>query len=285
MHISFPNYHNDVELPFIRTLRHLRLNAASIQWISGRTFHVLEDCTIIFPLHHNILHAFSTALPNCKYLTFQGYPLEILGGVFAPGLTQLSVICSGSFNRRGSRQLVWLSHQALRDHQLRPQILQISIEATSQAWICSLTSMPYLEELIIESAGPSSLGAKVLQSFIWLHHARDTGAISTPSAQCTPLFPSLKRFGLKYRRWLRQSEHFSLVSDFMTIIISREGSIYALQSFKIWMPDNQMAPVELIENLRMSYERLERIMTQDGGQGLELGFLRHYRYQLRGLVL
>ena len=263
-HISFPIYRNDVELPFIRTLRHLRLKAVSIQWMSSRTFHVLEDCTIIFPLHHNILHAFSTALPNCKYLTFQGYPLEILGGVFAPGLTQLSVICSGSFNRRGSRQLVRFSCQALRDRRLSPQILHIGIGAMSQAWICSLTLMPYLEELVIESAEPSSLGAKVFQSFVVrLHHTRDIGATSTPGMSGTPLCPSLKRFRLKYRRWLRQSEHFSLISDFMSIIMSREGSIYALKSFSIWMTNSQTVPVELIRNSRLSYGGLERLVNKN----------------------
>ena len=263
-HISFPIHHTDVNIPFVHTLRHLRLKAVSIQWMSGRTFHVLEDCTIIFPLHRSILHTFSTTLPNCRNLTFQGYPLEILGGVLAHGLTQLSVICSGSFNRRGSRQLVLLSRRALRDRRLSPQILHIGIGATSQAWIFALTFMPYLEELVIESAEPSSLGAKLFQSFIVrLHHARDMGATSTPGMRATPLCPSLKRFGLKYRRWLRQSEHFSLISDFMSIIMSREGSIYALQSFTIWMTNSQTVPVELIKNLRMRYEGLERLVNKN----------------------
>jgi hypothetical protein len=101
-HISFPIYHNDVDLPFIHTLRHLSLRAVSIQWMSGRTFHVLEDCTLIFPLHRHVLHTFSTTLPNCKHLTFQGYPLNILNGISAHKLTHLSVTCSGSFNGRGT---------------------------------------------------------------------------------------------------------------------------------------------------------------------------------------
>ena len=125
--------------------------------------------------------------------------------------------------------------------------------------------MPYLEELVIESADPSSLGAKVFQPFIVrLHHARDMGAIFTPGALDTPLCPSLKRFGLKYCRWLRQSEHFNLISDFMSIIMSREGSIYALQSFSIWMTNRQTDPVELIEQSRMSYKGLERLVNKNG---------------------
>ena len=45
-HLSFPNYHNDVHLPFVHTLRHLSLRAVSIQWMSGRTFHALENCIL-----------------------------------------------------------------------------------------------------------------------------------------------------------------------------------------------------------------------------------------------
>jgi hypothetical protein len=153
-------------LPFVNTLRHLTLRAVSIQWMSGRTFDVLESCTIRFPLHRHILPIFSTTLPNCKHLTFQGYPLDILDGVSAHKLIHLSVTSSGSFNRRGARQLVWFSSQVLGESRLAPRILHISIEATSQAWMNALTFMPHLEELVIGNARPSSLRAKVLQSLI-----------------------------------------------------------------------------------------------------------------------
>ena len=165
-HISFPIYQSDVNLPFIHTLRYLTLRAVSIQWMSGRTFHVLEYCTLIFPLHRNTLHTFSSTLPNCKHLTFQGSPLDILNGISAHKLTHFSVICSGSFNRRGSRQLVQLSRQVLGGCRVAPTILHIGVEATNQAWINALFLMSNLEELIIDSAGPASLGAKVLRSLI-----------------------------------------------------------------------------------------------------------------------
>ena len=80
-HLSFPIHHDDVHIPFVHTLRHLTLRAVSIQWMSGRTFHVLESCTILFPLHRHVLHTFRTTLPKCTHLVFQGYPLEILHGV------------------------------------------------------------------------------------------------------------------------------------------------------------------------------------------------------------
>ena len=165
-YLSFPTYPNHVELPFVHTLRHLTLRAASIQWMSGRIFHALEYCALIFPCQQHVLPTFSTTLPNCDHLTFQGYPLEILGGVSVHKLSHISVTCSGSFNRRGSQQLVWFSDQVLGECRLAPKSLHISIQATNEAWMSSLVFMSGLEELVIHSAQPSSLGAKVFQSLV-----------------------------------------------------------------------------------------------------------------------
>ena len=269
-HISFPIYPNDIDLPFIHTLRHLKLRAASIQWMSGRTFHVLEHCTLIFPLHHNTLHTFSATLPNCKHLTFQGSPLDILNGISARELTHFSVTCSGAFNGRGSQQLVQLARQALGGHRLAPIILHISVEATNQAWITALPFMSNLEELIIDSAGPSSLGGKAFRSLIiW----------PTLMGRWVPLCPSLKRLMLKYRRWLRQTERFNLIPDLVYIIKSRERSNYALQSLSIWVAGNQEDPLELIEGSRLSQKELRRLadesrINEDLFELVTTGFVR-----------
>ena len=259
-HISFPIYHIDVNLPFIHTLRHLKLRAVSIQWMSGRTFPTLEYCTLIFPLHRNTLHTFSTTLPNCKHLTFQGSPLDILNGISAHKLTQLSVTCSGSFNRRGSRQLVQLSHQVLGGSRLAPTILHISVGAKNQAWINALPFMSNLEELIIDNARPTSLGAKVFRSLV---------IRPTRRGACAPLCPSLKRLGLKYHRWLRRTERFSLIPDLVYLIKSRERSNYALESLSMCMTSNQEDPLQLVEGSRMSPKGLQRLAEESGITGEE----------------
>ena len=259
-HLSFPTYPNHIELPFVQTLRHLSLRAASIQWMSGRTFHTLEHCALIFPCHQNILHTFSTTLPNCDRLTFRGYPLNILGGVSAQRLSHLSVMCSGSFNRRGSQQLVWLSCQVLGECQLSPKILHISIHATNNAWTNSLVFMPDLEELVIHSAQPSSIGAKVFQSLdIRLVHTSNTGVISTAGELGAPLCPSLRRFGLKYDRWLRLTEVFDLIPALVSFIQSRQHSNHALKRFDIWTTSTQKVPLELIERSQMSVEGFKQL--------------------------
>jgi len=261
-HLSFPIYNNDVDLPFVQTLRHLSLRAVSIQWMSGRTFHALESCTLLLPLHRQVLHTFSTTLPNCKQLTFQGYPLDILTGVSAHNLIHLSVACSSLYKPRGNRELIRFSSHALRESRLSPRVLRISLEATDEAWIKAIAFMSNLEELVIDNAEPSSLGAKVLRSLVVQPvYANNLGTAATPGCPNTPVCPSLRRFGLRYRRWLRPSEPFDLMPEFMSIILSRQGSKFPLQSFQIWMRSDQKDPLELIDGSWISLEGFERLMN------------------------
>jgi hypothetical protein len=269
--LSLPIYRDDVDLPFVHTLRHLSLRAVSIQWMSGRTFHALETCTVSFPLHRHVLHTFSTNLPNCKELIFQGYPLDVLDGVSAQILTRLSVTCSPSCKGRGDPQLARFSSQALRESRLAPRILHISIEATSSAWTRAFALMSTLEELVIDNAQPSSLEAETLQSLV-VHsdHANNSEATDTPWGLNTLVCPSLKRFGLRYRRWLRTSEHFDLIPEFMSIIWSRQQSNVSLQSFRIWIGSDQKDPLELIDGLGISHEGFKSLAEDSGTKGENL---------------
>ena len=267
-HLPLLVHHDDVDLPLVHTLRYLTLKAVSIQWMSGRTFHVLESCTIIFPLRPHVLHTFSSTLPNCKVLTFQGHPLDILDGVSAHNLTHLSVISSCPHKLRGSQQLVRFSSQVLQESRLPPRILHISIEAMGWAWAKALPFMSTLEELVIETAQPSSLGAKVLQSLV-VHpvHADKLNITATHGGGNTPACPSLKRFGLRYRRWLRPSEHFDLIPEFMSIIWSRQQSKFSLQSFRIWKGSEQKDPLELIEGSWISVKGFEHLANDGASKG------------------
>jgi hypothetical protein len=247
-HLPLPVYHDGDELPFVHTLRHITLRAVSIQWMSGRTFHILESCTILFPLHRLVLHTFRTTLPNCRHLSFEGYPLNILSGISIPKLTHLSVKCASSYKPRGKRQLALFSSQALQEGRLTPQILHIGIEATSEAWSKALASMSNLEELVIHNAQPSSLGVKALRLLVVL-----PGTTGTPGEWKTPVCPSLKRFGLRYRRWLRPSEHFDLIPVFISIIRSRQQPKCSLQSFRIWGSSYQKDPLELIDGSQTEF--------------------------------
>jgi len=270
-HLPLPVYHDDVDLPFVHTLRRLTLRSVSIQWMSGRTFHVLESCTILFPLHRSVLHTFRTTLPNCQYLSFEGYPLDILSGVSAQKLTDLSVKCSTSQKPRGNRQLALFSSQVLQEGRLAPRILRISIEAMHSAWTEAFASMSNLEELVIDNAQPSSLRVKALRSLVVLPaQANNTGTTATPVECNTPMCPSLRRFELRYRRWLRPSEHFDLIPVFMSIIRSRQQSMFPMQSFRIWTRSDQKQPLELIKGSSVSSEGFAHLKLYAAFRGRKL---------------
>ena len=125
--------------------------------------------------------------------------------------------------------------------------------------------MSILEELVIESAHPSSLGVKALQSLVvYPAHAGNLGTTATPMGGCTPLCPLLKRFGLRYRRWLRPSEHFDLIPELASIIWSRERSKVSLESLCVWKCSDQKDPLELIEGTRFSHKGFELLGNIEG---------------------
>ena len=270
-HLSLPIYEHDVDIPFVHTLRHLTLSHVSIQWMSDRTFHALESCILLFPIHHDLLNNFSTTLPNCNALTFQGYPLDILNGTSAHNLTHLTVKCTSFEKPRGRRELVGFSSQALQETRLSPRILHISIEATTQAWIKAFAFMSNLEELVIDIAQPSSLGVKALQA-LGVHpvHANSMGTTATPGGGYTPVCPSLKRFGLRYRRWLRPSEKFDLIPELVSTIWSRQQSRFSLLSFRIWRGSEEKDPLELIEGSGISFKGFKRLANVKGRDLLQL---------------
>jgi len=222
--------------------------------MSGRTFHVLESCSITFPRHPHVLPTFRTTLPNCENVFYEGYPLWILSGVSVRKLTHLSVKCSASCKPRGDWELALFSSRALQAGRLAPQILHISIEATNSAWTKAFAYMSNLEELVIDNARPSSIGVKALRSLVVL-----SGITSATGEWNKPQCPSLKRFGLRYRRWLRPNEQFDLIPVLISIIQSRQRSMFSLQSFRIWLSSDGDGPLELIEGSSESSEGFERL--------------------------
>ena len=118
---------------------------------------------------------------------------------------------------------------------------------------------------MIENTHPSSLPAKGLQSLVAQPvHASNTGVRSIPARWRTPSCPSLRRFGLKYHRWLRPSERFDLIPDCVSIISSRERAKYPLQSFWVWMGSDQKDPLELIEQSYISPKQIVRLANESG---------------------
>jgi len=94
-----------------------------------------------------------------------------------------------------------------------------------------------------------------------LEQTNNLGTTATPGGRNTPLCPSIKRFGLRYRRWSRPSEHIDLIPEFMSIIWSRRRSNFSWKSFLIWTSSDQKNPLELIEGSGISFKGLSRLVA------------------------
>jgi hypothetical protein len=232
-HLRLPTYPLEHLLPFVRTIRHLRLKAVSIQWMSGRVFDVLESCTILLPLNHRTLPTRGINLPMCKKLTLRCYPLRTLHAFSLPALNCLEVGCQNLDKRRGGAQLAPLR---MVDGISNLRILNLSIETSEHALVRILILMPALEKLRLDLAGPLSLGegffaelmARPLQKQHW-----DLLPIGSWKSPCCPALVVLE---LKYGRRLRRTEEFKLAGVFAALVWTRRKTHNKMQRFAVIPP-------------------------------------------------
>jgi hypothetical protein len=238
-----------VDLPFVNTLRHLKLKAVSVQWMTGRSFDALKSCTLILPLHHHSILTLGTHLPECEELSFEGYPVETLQGFLVNKLCRLIL---KSQRRYDNLRLSCVSNHFSSVLTLRS--LHIGIAASTRAWIKALALMPTLEELTLTHLRPSSLRATFFKAFMAVPPKfKDWDVAPAVGEWHAMLCPSLKVLGLQYRRWLRSTEEFELAPSFMAMIWSRQWSECPLQSFRVSLMGNQHEqPLELIGESQMN---------------------------------
>ena len=75
--LPLPWYESNANFPLLHTLHKLQLRASSVQWMAGRQFMSLEECTILLPRHWSAVQQLRVELPCCKNLTYRGYPMAI----------------------------------------------------------------------------------------------------------------------------------------------------------------------------------------------------------------
>ena len=73
--LRLPSYEPNTELPVLSTLRKLLLRACSVQWMAGRVFPCLEECSIILPYDYERVQQLGVQLPSCGKLTHDGHPV------------------------------------------------------------------------------------------------------------------------------------------------------------------------------------------------------------------
>ena len=232
-HLSLPIYSRAVDLPLTQILRVLHLKSVSVQWIAGRTFPALKECSIIFPHHADAIQ--SVYMPSCSNLKYDSNNLGTLEHFHTPHLDRLEIKCSQWRTWRGSLQLVAV-HPIFAAQSLT--CLRLEIKCSERLLAYMLRLVPALEELWMGLSSPHALSSAFFLAFA----AGGCNASAGPPGQTiSPLCRKLRKLHLHYKRWSRGAERNGLIPAFGTIVISRsiEEQIFSFQLSFSDGPDSQ----------------------------------------------
>ena len=137
--ISLPPYADDVDLPLIHTLRHLRLKVVSIQWMGGRKFTQLQSCSIHSPTTYPPTS--DVYLPICQELEFGHLNAEVAGRFQAPKVDSVTMKSNEWTPLRGSKQVILLCRAGLGIH-WQPRVLHLSVLCDERLLVSVLNLLP-----------------------------------------------------------------------------------------------------------------------------------------------
>jgi hypothetical protein len=211
-HLSLPICSPVIDLPLTQILRVLHLRSVSIQWIAGRVFPVLKDCSIIFPHHADTIR--SVYMPSCSILKYDSNNLRTLGHFHYPPLARLEVKCGQWTTSRGNLQLAAL-HPIFAAQSLTCLHLKIKCSEWLLAFMLGLA--PVLKELWMGLSAPQALSSAFFLAFA--AGGRDASAGSSRRTTA-PLCKHLRKLHLHYKRWSRGAERNALIQAFGAIMAS-----------------------------------------------------------------
>ena len=223
--LSLPIYPPDASLPLVDTVQVLHLKSVSVQWMAGRVFPALEQCTIIFPHHADNIQALHVSMPTCSFLLYNSNDLQPLPQFHLPSLVKLDVKSVQWDVWRGNHQLAALYPIFTAGAQSLTS-LRLEVACSTQLLVFMLRLVPSLKELWLGLASPNALSKQFFRAFIVRKRNADctSDMVGPPSRTLAPLCPSLKSLHLDYRRWLRGPDKRALIVALNDIVESRKGT-------------------------------------------------------------
>ena len=244
-HLSLPIFPSAVDLPLTQGLRVLHLKSVYVQWIAGRIFPALNECTIIFPHHADAIQ--SVYMPSCSILKYDSNNLRTLGHFHHPPLARLEIKCGQWRTWRGNLQLVAV-HPIFAAQSLT--CLRLEIKCSERLFAYMLRLVPALEELWMRLSSPHALSSAFFLAFAAEGHNASAGP---PDRTVLPLCRKLRKLHLHYKRWSRGAERNGLIPAFGAIVASHP---IEEQMFSFRLNFGQ-GPDPLEWNIHEPVERLE----------------------------
>jgi hypothetical protein len=239
--LRLPTYAIETDLPLVRTLKRLKIKTVSVQWMAGRTFSKLEECTVIWPHYPETLAPNGGVdLPVCTHFTYDDHIIDTLPNFRIPKLDTL-IVRNEAWNKpRGSTQLAAVWKGVGHVTPLKPRVLHLDTQCHDQHLINALMMLPGLEQLYLGLIRPDGLGKKFFGA---LQAKKGRTSRSSSATYLCVLCPNLRAFGVRYRRWVRQDERDEITPLLHKVIESRRKTDTPLESVKFWplkdTPDEQ----------------------------------------------
>jgi len=223
-HLRLPIYSPGVDLHLTQIIRVLHLKSVSIQWMEGRIFPALDECSIIFPHHSDALQ--SVYMPSCSILKYHSNNLRTLEHFRHPPLARLEVKCGQWRRWRGNLQLAIL-HPIFAVQSLTCLHLEIKCSERLLSYMLGLS--PSLEELWMGLSNPHALSSAFFLAFA--AGGRNT-SVGPSIRAIVPLCRQLRKLHLHYKRWSRGAERNGLIPAFGAIVASHRAKEQAF-SFRL----------------------------------------------------
>jgi hypothetical protein len=242
-HLPLPMYELNTNLPLIFTLRKLWLRASSIQWMAGRQFPYLEECSILLPRSWEAVQQHEVGLPSCRKLACHIYPMIAVQYFRAP---QMSVMDLRSHDCKKQRVYQQLHHLFTVDGSTSKLItLHLMLQCSEQAFTKVVMYLGLLEELVLSIAYPSPSWQSFLESMaakpstidwrkwssVVLHQQWEKLSSQTWHAS---VLPHLKNLGIQCPKGFSQSKCLDNGPLLRLVGWTRAQLTPPLEQLKVW---------------------------------------------------
>ena len=243
--LHLPLYEPDASLPLLSTLRKLQLRACSIQWMAGRHFPCLEECTILLPRHWAAIQQHEVQLPSCKKLTYHHYPMTTAQYFQVPKMKAMELKSHDCNEQRAYQHLRHLCRVDGRISKLTT--LHLAFRCNEQVLTKVLKYLVPLQELVLSIAYPSPSWQSFLESLaakpsttdwpVWelgMDNREKWGKWYTSQAWHANVLPHLKYLGIQCPKGFSQSECVDTSPILRLVGWTRAQSTPPMEHLKVW---------------------------------------------------
>ena len=240
-----PSYEHNTNLPLLSTLQKLQLRACSIQWMAGRRFPCLAECTIFPPRQWETIQQHEVQLPSCKKLTYHGHPMTTAQYFHVPEMREMELRSHDCNDKRVYRQL---HHLCTLDGWIsKVTTLHLALQCSEQAVVNVLKYFSLLQELMLHITRPSPSWQVFLESLAaipdgngWLDRGMRVRDLHKWREWCSSRtwhvnsLPYLKYLGIQCPKGFSQSECLDNCPLLRLIGWTRAQLTPPLEHLKLW---------------------------------------------------